>query len=347
MIVIYLKEKKKRIALDLLFFLIFLTCFYLSDVQVDAIWYPSVLCFFFLLCYAAYDYWKFRNKHIMLEKMQKHVSETLENLPLETGLLEQDYQSLLKILFMHQQRENNKRKNENRENREYMTLWAHQIKTPITAMELILQEFPLEETTVEYTKELSDKLFEIEQYVDSSLQYMRLDTMTSDLVLAENDVFSMVKQAVRYFSRTFIRKGIGLAMEETSVKVITDEKWVVFVLKQILSNALKYTKKGKISIYMAPQREKVLVIEDTGIGIAEEELPRIMERGFTGYNGRMEKKATGIGLYLSYTIMEKLGHTIRIHSVVGEGTCVEIDFSHCYNNRKREPYKSVRLEKEM
>lgn len=324
----YIKEKRKGFLLFFLFGITFAGCFYLTNTKWEVLWYPEVLCLFFSFCHVICDYIQFRRKHLKLEKMKNHVSETLEMLPKAEGVMERDYQCLLSILFQHQQQECNARRNENRENREYMTLWAHQIKTPITAMELILQEMPLEETTVEYTKELSDKLFEIEQYVDSSLQYMRLDTMTSDLVLSENDVFSMVKQAVRYFSRTFIRKGIRLTMEEETVKVITDEKWVVFVLKQIISNALKYTKQGEITIYMAPKQEKVLVIEDTGIGIAEEELPRIMERGFTGYNGRMEKKATGIGLYLSYTIMGKLGHEIRIHSTVGTGTCVEVDFKH-------------------
>ena len=97
---------------------------------------------------------------------------------------------------------------------------------------------------------------------------------------------------------------------------------LVFVLEQILSNALKYTKSGSIHIYLSPDAPKTLVIEDTGIGIAPEDLPRIFEKGYTGCNGRADKRSTGIGLYLCRQIMEKLSHTIRIESEMGVGTKV-------------------------
>lgn len=107
-----------------------------------------------------------------------------------------------------------------------------------------------------------------------------------------------------------------------ALRVLTDEKWLVFVLEQILSNALKYTKSGSIHIYLSPDAPKTLVIEDTGIGIAPEDLPRIFEKGYTGCNGRADKRSTGIGLYLCRQIMEKLSHTIRIESEMGVGTKV-------------------------
>jgi len=123
-------------------------------------------------------------------------------------------------------------------------------------------------------------------------------------------------------------KKISLDLQEMDTLVVTDEKWLVFVLKQILSNALKYTPAGrKISIYMDINFVKTLVIEDTGIGISAEDLPRIMERGFTGYNGRMDKKATGIGLYLTRQILDRLNHEITIESVSGQGTKVYINLS--------------------
>ena len=135
----------------------------------------------------------------------------------------------------------------------------------------------------------------------------------------------MVNQAVKYFARMFISKGIAVKIEiPEGRKIVTDEKWMVFVLKQLISNALKYTKQGNIHIYM---QESILVIEDTGIGIADDDLPRIFERGYTGYNGRKDKKATGLGLFLTDRILKQLNHKITITSEVGVGTKVVLCFN--------------------
>ena len=132
----------------------------------------------------------------------------------------------------------------------------------------------------------------------------------------------------------FIKKKISLDFTETRAYAITDEKWLGFVIEQILSNALKYTASGKISIYMDPVLADTLVIADTGIGIQAEDLPRVFDKGYTGYNGRTGKKSTGIGLYLCKQIMSKLGHTLTIQSEVGKGTTVKLGLA----------YKSVRFE---
>ena len=120
-------------------------------------------------------------------------------------------------------------------------------------------------------------------------------------------------------------KKISLDFQPTNYKVLTDEKWLVFVIEQLLSNAIKYTNKGKISIY--PLEDKKLVIEDTGIGISKEDIPRIFDKGFTGYNGRTDKKATGLGLYLCKNILDKLSHKISIESEVGVKTKVILDLA--------------------
>lgn len=131
---------------------------------------------------------------------------------------------------------------------------------------------------------------------------------------------------MRKYASQFIRKKIRLVYEPLSCQVLTDEKWLLFVIEQVLSNALKYTRSGEISITLeAPQ---TLCIRDTGIGIAEEDLPRIFEKGFTGYNGRSDKKASGIGLYLCRRISGRLNHTISVTSRVDVGTEVRIDLYH-------------------
>ncbi len=157
------------------------------------------------------------------------------------------------------------------------------------------------------------------------LSYLRLDSDTTDFVLKKFDIFDIVKQSVRKYAHLFIKKKINLNLEETSFTALTDEKWLSFAIEQILSNSLKYTKEGFISICL--ENESTLVIKDTGIGIAEEDLPRVFEKGFTGYNGRYDKKSTGIGLYLCKRILLKLGHTISINSRITEGTEVKINFN--------------------
>ena len=172
-------------------------------------------------------------------------------------------------------------------------------------------------------EELLEELLKTEQYVDMVLQYLRLGSSSSDFLFREYDLDGILRQAIRKFSGMFIRKRLALNYEETGVSAVTDEKWFLFVVEQILSNALKYTPSGSISIYVEEEGQR-LVIADTGIGIEPEDLARVFEKGFTGYNGRRDKKSTGIGLYLSKRIMDRLAHSLEIESAPGEGTKVKI-----------------------
>ena len=165
-------------------------------------------------------------------------------------------------------------------------------------------------------------LFRIEQYVEMVLMYLRLDSDSSDYVIKEHEIGSIVKAAVKKFSGEFISRKISLDMKKIDGTVITDDKWLSFVIEQVISNALKYTPKGTISIYM--EEPKILCIKDTGIGIAPEDLPRIFEKGYTGYNGRADKKASGIGLYLCKRICTNLGHQISAVSEPDRGTLIRI-----------------------
>ena len=214
---------------------------------------------------------------------------------------------------------------------DYYTMWTHQIKTPIAALRLLLQgkegmEMGQEESD---RQRESEELFKIEQYAQMALYFARLDSPSSDFVFKDCDVREIVKQAVKKYTVLFLRSGLSFRMEEFEIRAVTDEKWLCFVVEQVFSNALKYTYQGGIAIYGAdaqgnPEEGKVsyLVIEDTGIGIRECDLPRIFERGFTGYNGRLDKKSTGIGLYLCERVMGRMGHTIRVKSELGRGTKV-------------------------
>ena len=157
------------------------------------------------------------------------------------------------------------------------------------------------------------------------LGYLRLDSESTDYVLRDTDLDGLLRQAVRKFARMFILKKIALDLQETGRTVLTDEKWLSFVVEQVLSNALKYTPAGgRIRIYGDGE---TVVIADSGIGIREEDLPRVFEKGFTGYNGREDRKSTGIGLYLCRRVMDRLNHSISIVSRPGQGTLVRLDLS--------------------
>lgn len=213
---------------------------------------------------------------------------------------------------------------------DYYTMWAHQIKTPIFALRLLLQENPVG------NKEALAELFKIEQYVEMVLGYLRTEDISSDLTLSRCSLDPIIRDQLHKYAGIFVSKKLSLTYEGVSESVLTDEKWLGFVIGQILSNALKYTRTGGIRIYLkdTPDMNNVpsaapvtLVIEDSGIGIRAEDLPRIFEKGYTGVNGRENNRATGIGLYLSNKIMKRLGHRIYITSKEGKGTKIFLEFS--------------------
>lgn len=203
---------------------------------------------------------------------------------------------------------------------DYYTLWAHQIKTPIAASSLLVGE--IEDKKVK--NQLEQELFKIESYVNIVLQYLRLESFHEDLVLKKENLEDLVKEIVKKYAIFFIQKGLSLHLHDLDRTIITDRKWFVVILEQVLSNSLKYTSQGGIEIYF---QEDTLYIKDSGLGIQDADLLRVFERGFSGYNGRLTQQSSGLGLYLSKKIADELGHQIGITSQVGQGTTVMISFS--------------------
>ncbi|RSJ88387.1 sensor histidine kinase [Streptococcus cristatus] len=203
---------------------------------------------------------------------------------------------------------------------DYYTLWAHQIKTPIAASSLLVGE--IEDKKVK--NQLEQELFKIESYVNIVLQYLRLESFHEDLILKKENVEDLVKEIVKKYAIFFIQKGLSLNLHDLDRTIITDKKWFVVILEQVLSNSLKYTSQGGIEIYF---QEDTLYIKDSGLGIQDADLLRVFERGFSGYNGRLTQQSSGLGLYLSKKIADELGHQISIASQVGQGTTVMISFS--------------------
>lgn len=331
----YVNYHKKALLLFLVMSAIWCGTSFLFSVPWPVSLYSLLLCSAAGLAVAAWDFLRFRQRHEELQYLEKEITDSMDSMPLPWDLLEQDYQNVVKASFQSSQKLAFDADRRYQDMEDYYTLWVHQIKTPMAAMKLMLQTGELPE---EERGRLQNELFRIEQYVEMVLCYLRLCSHTSDYVIREYDLDSVVKQAVRKYASLFIRSRCRLDYKPLQCQVLTDEKWLLFVIEQLLDNALKYTA-GKDTAdggrnsgrEMGPAVEilleepKTLVIRDNGIGIAPEDLPRIFEKGYTGYNGREDRKSTGLGLYLCRQITEKLGHKIWATSQPGVGSEIHID----------------------
>lgn len=293
----YFKQRRAGTGVFILFSIIFICVFALYHLPVEAVLYPAGICATLGAGYLLFDFQKAFRKHKKLQKLQEMTAAVMEDFPEAVTQDDIDYQQLIQQLREEQRQLENQMSIRYADMVEYYTIWAHQIKTPIASMRLHLQN---EDSS--FSRRLSDDLFRIEQYVEMVLMFLRLDSASTDYVIQEYDLDRIVKQAVK--------------------KYASHEKWLLFVLEQVLSNALKYTPSGSVAIDL--ESPKTLCIRDTGIGIAPEDLPRIFEKGYTGYNGRSDKKASGIGLYLCRRICRNLGHTITANSSLESGTVIRI-----------------------
>lgn len=315
---LYLRAQRR----DMLFLgfccLIFTVSFALYGLPLGAVLYPAALCAAAGGIILLLSLRKSRAVCQELSLMQHHPADLPDELPAAQSPQEQAYQALLLALHAERQKLKSDMNARYHDMTEYYTVWAHQIKTPIAAIRLALQN---EDTPL--SRRLTGEVGRVEQYVQMALTYLRLGSDSSDYVIRSCALDDIVRPAVRRFAGEFIQRKIQLNYQMLNYTVITDEKWLGFVVEQVLSNALKYTPQGSVSIYMEP--EGVLCIRDTGIGIAPDDLPRVFEKGYTGYNGRSHRKASGLGLYLCREILTRLGHSVSAESQVDHGTTIRID----------------------
>lgn len=314
----YLRQRQKGILAFFLFCAVFAVSFLLYHLPIAAIVYPTLFCVLLGCVFAVWDFSRAKKKHHALLEIQNLSASMISAFPEPHGTDDEDYQAIIHALQNEAIESSALASARYQDMVEYYTVWVHQIKTPITSMRLSLEK---EDTAL--SRKLSSDLFQIEQYVEMVLAFLRLDSNSSDYVFEEYKLDGIIEQAITKFAPEFIARKIHLNYTPTDKTVVTDDKWLSFVIEQILSNALKYTHSGEIRIDLCVPN--TLCIEDTGIGIAPSDLPRVFEKGYTGYNGRSDKRASGIGLYLCRRICDKLGIEIRILSTLGKGTTVLLD----------------------
>lgn len=297
---------------------VFAVVLFLSGLPAEPVRYAALLCAVGGVVCALPGYLQYRRRYKAAELALQGLPEAVDRLRAPSGAVEEAYDAALRRLCAMLAKGETDRQRQRIENADYFTMWIHQIKTPIAAMQLILRE-----QDDARSRELLAELFRIDQYAEMALTYARLESPTTDLVLRRCAVEPIVRSVVRQHAGQFVRRHVALRCEIEPVCALTDEKWLAFILGQLLSNAVKYTENGTVTVRVT--KELVLSVSDTGIGIAPEDLPRIFEKGFTGYNGRAGRKSTGLGMYLSRCAAEKLGHRISVQSAPGQGTTVSVD----------------------
>lgn len=316
----YVKFKRSSILMFLIVFSIYALISYLYSFSVDGVIYAALLSSVALFLAMLFGFYRFYVKCRELDAIIAKSNYSIESFPEAKDEIEIKYQAIIKTLDENRMKSIYEKDRLLTDMQDYYTLWTHQIKNPISAARLIVQT-----SENEINEELDLQLLKIDQYVDMALQYLRSESISSDLTLRKIDLDALIKKSIKKVAKQFIRKKMDIKFTHTDMEVLSDEKWLSFVLEQIFLNSLKYASSGTVSIYMDPAADKTLVIEDNGIGIKGEDLPRVFEKGFTGYNGRLEKKSTGIGLYLCKKVLNKLSHDISIESEEGRGVKVKID----------------------
>ena len=202
----------------------------------------------------------------------------------------------------------------------YFLMWLHQIKTPMTVSKLLLEK--PDDTT---NTKLKMQLMYIEQYINMAMNYLKMIDHSTDMDITEVNLDDIIKNLLKKYSLLFIHNHISLEYQSNLTYVVSDSQWLTILIEQILSNALKYTENGKITIQYLEDKH-ALEIRDTGIGIRSEDIPKIFDRGYSGFNGRMNEKSSGLGLYLARKISERLNIQIEVESKLSKGSVFRLVF---------------------
>lgn len=368
----YIRENARWLAVILFVALVMTATMLLNEIPMWEIGYGMLLCAFAALAAVCAGYARHCESFRQLDALRKNIAVVQNVMKAPEYMYETYYQDCIHALVQEKDRIQNEMLGRQQDMGAYYSMWVHQIKTPIAALKMLIEEennaylasddaesssMGENDERVINGRRKQNELFRIEQYVDMALQYTRLGAETNDFVFETVMLDEVVKSSIHKYARQFIHRQLRLTYTPQDIMAVTDKKWLGFVIDQLLSNAVKYTKQGGVTIRVCraeppDPHENIrdegnmaggvqrydkkalceegvrIVIEDTGIGIRAEDLPRVCEKGYTGYNGHADKYATGIGLYLCRAILDKLGHSLVITSQQGKGTRVEIMMVH-------------------
>ena len=278
----------------LLVCIVFITIFVLATIEMEYVFLGIEILGFILLIYLIVHWFQYQKLSDVKDDNERLVNEN----------------KTLKSEMLNQKDDLNA----------YFLMWLHQIKTPMTVSKLLLEK--PDETT---STKLKMQLMYIEQYINMAMNYLKMIDYSTDMDITQVNLDDIIKNLLKKYSLLFIHNHISLEYQSNLTYVVSDSQWLTILIEQILSNALKYTENGKIAIQYLEEKH-ALEIRDTGIGIRSEDIPKIFDRGYSGFNGRMNEKSSGLGLYLARKISERLNIQIEVESKLSKGSIFRLVF---------------------
>jgi signal transduction histidine kinase len=297
-------------------------------IWIEDILYMNIGALFLFFIYLSGSYWTRRKYYLDINALiHSEQNEAIYSLPEPINNEQKLFQQLLIKMYSIQKDKIEQAYAEKKDNFEYICSWVHEIKTPISVSSLLIEKNK-GGISEDFLGSLDEEIKKIDGLVEQVLYYSRLEDFAHDYFINECDVRMLVNETIKKHAKIFINRNIRIELGMLDIAVTSDKKWLLFILDQIVSNSLKYSPQGGLINIFAEkdEKEKRVIIEDNGVGIKAEDIERVFDRGFTGYNGRSFGKSTGMGLYLVKKLARKLGHDVTIESVYGKYTRVIIHF---------------------
>ncbi|WP_252247457.1 sensor histidine kinase [Clostridium sp. ZBS4] len=323
----YLKDRLLYLIINFILFISIVSVMLMLKIPLVIIFITFLMWFVPISIYFVLEIIKYKkfydNLNGVMEKLDRKylLSELIDEPNFIEGKI---LYNILKETNRDMNEEIKKYKNAQIDYREYIETWVHEIKTPIASSMLVIDN-NLNETT----NKIKYQIKRVEEFVEQVLYYSKIGEVSKDYIVKEFKIKTVINKVIKNNSRDFITKKISLEMNDLEQNIYSDEKWIYFILNQIIGNSLKYSKDNdsKIKIYSLKNNHNVtLVVEDNGVGINNQDIDKVFEKGFTGENGRIYGRSTGMGLYICKKLSEKLGISISINSLKGQGTKVNIIF---------------------
>lgn len=325
----FMKIKKKSVLFFLSIIFFMNTTLFLSEevsLKVDSLVYTNLVLCSIAIAFFLYEYFLEKKYYENWFLILKKESVEPEDFTFEWKEEHIIINKMIKKLITENKKKLFDCNHQIKEDLDYISSWVHEIKLPIAALLLLIEQ---KDPYDDFIISLKDEVLRIENLIDQNLYYSKSKTFAKDYIVRAFDLQKLLNKLIKSYKNIFISKKISLDMTKIDLTVLSDDNWVYFILNQILSNALKYSREyGKIKIFLKEKEELSysLIIEDSGVGIPKRDINRIFERGFCGENGRKFGKSTGMGLYLSKLLAEKLELNLKVESIENEFTRVEIEF---------------------